>query len=331
MTDTTLTLTQAYRMRWKRRRLLWHSFRSRRVLTAVNDHTGTIAPDEILLFAVVRNEVERLEEFLRYYRDLGIGHFLIVDNGSDDGTLEMLSGQGDVSLWQTNASYRQSRFGVNWLTWLQMRYGHDHWCLTVDADEHLVFDGCVDHGLSDLTARLDKIGQRAFGALMLDLYPKGPIGQEGALEWFDSGPFRSIRQKPLLNLWMQGGARERVFFADEPKRSPTLNKLPLIRWSRRYAYVNSTHSILPPKLNLEYDGPGSIDLPGAILHRKFEPSIVSKSETERGRAEHFTKPTDFTGYYEQIAEMPDLWCEASQRYENTDQLVQLGLISVINW
>lgn len=331
MTDTTLTLTEAYRMRWKRRRLLWHSFRSRRALTAVSNHSSALRPEDILLFAVVRNEAERIEDFLKHYRDLGVGHFLIVDNGSDDGTLEMLKGQSDVSLWQTDASYRQSRFGVNWLTWLQIRYGHDHWCLTVDADEYLVFDGCKEHGLSALTAKLEAVGQQAFGALMLDLYPNGSIGSEGAVEWFDAGPYRSVRQKPLLNLWVQGGARERVFFADDPKRSPTLNKLPLVKWNRRYAYVNSTHSILPPKLNLEYDGPGSEGLHGAIFHRKFEPSIVSKSETERGRAEHFTNPSEFAGYYDKIAEAPDLWCEASQRYENEDQLVQLGLISAINW
>lgn len=331
MTDTSLTLCQAYRIRWKRRRLLWQSYRSRHALELVRDATRSIRPNDILLFAVIRNEAERLDDFLRYYRDLGVAHFLIVENNSDDGTLEILKDQPDVSLWQTHTSYRASRFGVDWLTWLQIRYGHGHWCLTVDADEQLVYDGLDAHGLNDLTEKLDAAGQSAFGALMLDLFPKGSLGSDQPVEWFDPGPFRSVRQKPLLNLWLQGGARERVFFQDNPSRSPTLNKLPLVKWSRRYAYVNSTHSILPPKLNLEYDGPGSEPLHGALLHRKFEASIISKSETERIRAEHFGSPQEFAHYYNDIAKTPDMWCETSQRYENAAQLVQLGLISVINW
>ena len=331
MTGTTLTLTQAYRMRWKRRRLLWRAFRSRHALTNAQDRTTSINPDDILLFAVFRNEAARIDEFLRHYRKLGVNHFLIIDNGSDDGTEKRLLDQPDVSLWQTDASYRASRFGVHWLTWLQMRFGHDHWCLSVDADEYLIYDGHEQHGLRELTARLDASGQHCFGALMLDMYPKGPIGSDGSADWFDAGPYRAVRQKPLLNLWVQGGVRERVFFQDDPKRSPTLNKLPLVKWNRRYAYVNSTHSILPPKLNLEYGGPGSDGLHGALLHPKFDPSIVSRSETERDRAEHFTRPEYFADYYDKIAEMPELWYESSHRYENAAQLVQLGLISVISW
>lgn len=331
MTDTSLTLSQAYRMRWKRRRLLWRSFQSRRELTLINDVTGSITPGDVLVFAVVRNEAERLDRFLNHYRDLGVAQFLIIDNGSDDGTFERLQDQPDLSLWQTHASYKESRFGINWITWLHLKYGHGHWCLTVDADEFLVYDGSTSHDLNDLTNRLDGEARRVFGALMLDLYPRGPIGSDAAPEWFDNGPFRAVRQKPMLNLWIQGGARERVFFPDDPKRSPTLNKIPLIKWNRRFAYVNSTHSILPPKLNLDYGGPGSIGPHGALLHHKFESTIVSKSETERHRAEHFGNPQDLAGYYDAIAAAPDMWSEDSQRYENADQLVKLGLISAIPW
>ena len=84
----------------------------------------------------------RLPHFLDYYRRLGVDHFLFVDNGSDDGTAEYLAAQPDVSLWATNHSYRLARFGVDWLGWLQWRYGHGHWCLTVDADELLVYPDC---------------------------------------------------------------------------------------------------------------------------------------------------------------------------------------------
>jgi hypothetical protein len=38
--------------------------------------------------------------------------------------------------------------------------------------------------------------------------------------WFDSGNY-TISKNPLYgNLWIQGGPRARVFFADDPYRAP---------------------------------------------------------------------------------------------------------------
>ncbi|MGH1446589.1 MAG: glycosyltransferase family 2 protein [Cognatishimia sp.] len=330
----------AYRMRLKRRRLLWRSLRSRKQLAVVADRTSNIAHTSVLAVTTLRNEMMRLPFFLEFYRNLGVDHFLIVDNGSDDGSDTYLAAQEDVSLWQTEQSYHGSRFGVDWMTYLQMRYAHNHWCLTVDADELLVYSGDDHCDLKGLTALLDQQGLIAFGALMLDLYPKGALGQQDykpgddprdILDWFDAGPFRSQRQYPLGNLWVQGGVRERMFFADAPQRSPTLNKLPLVKWNRRFAYVNSSHSILPPKINFAYNGPGGITPSGALLHTKFLPEIVSKSETEKQRKEHFNVPEDFDGYYDGIIKSPQLWSVSSIQYEDPSQLVQLGLISSEDW
>ncbi|MEM9126291.1 MAG: glycosyltransferase family 2 protein, partial [Pseudomonadota bacterium] len=103
-------------MRWKRRRLLWRSFRSRHHLANRIDRTDQITPQDILAVSVMRNEVARLPYFLEYYRALGVDHFLVVDNGSDDGTTEVLADQPDLSFWTTDHSYRAARFGLDWLT-----------------------------------------------------------------------------------------------------------------------------------------------------------------------------------------------------------------------
>ncbi|MFT4961719.1 MAG: hypothetical protein ACI92Z_002813 [Paracoccaceae bacterium] len=330
----------AYLLRWKRRRLLWRSWRSRHHLSAVSDRTKQIKAGDILAVTVVRNEIGRLPYFLAHYRRLGVAQFLVVDNDSDDGSAEFLAAQPDVSLWHTPHSYHASRFGLDWLTWLQMTYAHNHWCLMVDADEILIYAHHEQRGLTDLTQWLDGQKRAVFGALMLDLYPKGPLnaaqyasGQDPTevLQWFDSGPYRAIRQPPLGNLWVQGGARERVFFGDDPWRSPTLNKLPLVRWNRRYAYVNSAHSMLPPALNTGYDGPGGDQPSGVLLHSKFLPEIVSKSEIEKQRQQHFHTPQDFDGYYDHLGRAPDLWHHGSVRFENWQQLEGLRLMCAAGW
>ncbi|MEM9127983.1 MAG: glycosyltransferase family 2 protein, partial [Pseudomonadota bacterium] len=110
-------LVRSYRLRLERKRWLIRAFRKRRELKAVVNRTHQIQADDILLVCTVWNEQPRLAYFLKYYRNLGIRHFLFIDNGSDDGTGAYLERQSDVSLWRTEASYKRSRFGMDWVNW----------------------------------------------------------------------------------------------------------------------------------------------------------------------------------------------------------------------
>ncbi|PVA10031.1 glycosyl transferase family 2 [Pelagivirga sediminicola] len=340
LTERAASLWLAYRLRWKRRRLLWRSFRKRRQLAAVCDRTADIRPGAILAFSTMRNEAIRLPFFLDHHRKLGVDHFLIVDNDSDDGTREFLAAQPDVSLWRTPHSYRMSRFGVDWLTWLQMRHAHGHWCLTVDADELLIYPFHDTRPLPALTDWLDRQGARSFGALMLDMYPKGRLSAQDyapgddpreTLPWFDAGNYMIRKQKKLDNLWIQGGPRARIFFARSPRRAPTMGKVPLVKWSRRYAYVSSAHSALPRRLNHVYDDAGGERACGILLHTKFLHMIAEKSAEEKARQEHFANSALYDSYYDSLASDPDLWCERSTRYRGWRHLEALGLMSRGTW
>ncbi len=331
---------QAYRLRWKRRRYLLRALRKRRQLRPVADRTAAIRPDDILCASTVRNEATRLPYFLEHNRRLGVNHFLFVDNGSDDGTVDYLAAQPDVSLWDSRSSYRLSRFGVDWLTWLQIRHAHGHWCLTLDADELFVYPHHETRPLRALTEWLDETGVESFGAMLLDLYPRGPIGAQPyragedplqILSWFDAGNYGIRRQHPLRNLWIQGGVRARRFFAEDPRRAPTLNKVPLVRWNRRYAYVNSTHQILPRRLNLVYDDAGGEKASGVLLHTKFLDIVVDRSREEKARKEHFANSALYEDYYDGLIGNPDLWCERSRRYSGWRQLEAMGLLSRGGW
>ncbi|MEL7183682.1 MAG: glycosyltransferase family 2 protein [Pseudomonadota bacterium] len=330
----------AYKLRWKRRRLLLRSYRKRRQITAVVDRTRSLAPGAILAFATVRNEMLRLPYWLDHHRRLGVDHFLIVDNASDDGSAAWLADQGDVSLWTTPDSYKRSRFGVDWLTVLMMRHGHGHWCLTVDADELFVYAHHDKRPLPALTDWLDATGRVSMGALMLDLYPKGPLGQTrygpgddpvAALPYFDAGNYVITRQPKLQNLWIQGGVRARVFFGSNPRRAPTMSKVPLVKWDRRFAYVTSTHSALPRRLNHIYAEDGQEAPTGILLHTKFLPNILDKSAEEKQRRQHFENSALYQTYYDELMEDPILWCPTSTRLHNWQQLEGLGLMSRGGW
>ncbi len=92
-----------------------------------------------------------------------------------------------------------------------------------------------------------------------------------------------------------------------------MNKLPLMRWTGRAVYVNSTHSILPPRLNLIYDGPGDARLSGALLHGKFLPDIVAKSH-ENWPAPAFADPDAYAAYHRAVAAGPRLHGPESVRF-----------------
>ena len=335
-----LEVWRAYRLRWKRRLLLVRAFRKRRQVRAVVDRTATIAPGAILAFVTVRNEGLRLPFFLDHHRKLGVDHFLIVDNDSADGSRDWLTGQDDVSLWVTGHGYKQSRFGLDWLTWLQRRHGSGHWCLTLDADEILVYPYHESRDLRALTGRLDDLGLSVFGAMLLDMYPKGPLAAQSyqpgqnpveVLPWFDSGNYVVQVQPRLRNLWIQGGPRARSFFPAEPRRAPTLNKVPLVKWQRGFAYVNSTHAMLPRRLNAVFDEVGGERISGILLHTKFLPVVVEKSAEERARKQHFANSALYDDYYHRLSQSPDLWCNRSHRYTGWRQLEALGLMSRGGW
>lgn len=331
---------QSYGLRLQRKRFQARAFRKRRQLHAVADRTGTIKPDDIIAFSTFRNEDLRLPYFLQYYRELGVNHFVMVDNQSDDGGPKYLREQPDVSLWSARGSYKRSRFGVDWLNWLLRKHAHGHWALVVDPDELLVYPFCDTRPLRALTDWLDASSIKSFSAMMLDMYPKGPVdsipyrrGDDPlqVAEWFDSGNYTIERNKRFGNLWIQGGPRARAFFRDRPERAPALNKVPLVKWDRKYTYVSSTHMLLPRGLNLVYDEWGGEKASGALLHTKFLSNFADKAQEELRRREHFANSHEYMAYAANADGSPDLWCKWSEKYINWRQLEILGLMSKGNW
>jgi hypothetical protein len=331
---------RSYRLRIQRKRWRIRAFRKRRELARVANRTDRIRKGDILMFSTLRNERVRLPYFLQYYREMGVNHFFFVDNDSTDGSLDYLADQPDVSVWHTRSSYKRSRFGVDWLNWLQMKYAHGHWALVLDPDEFLVYPFCDTRPLRALTDWLDASSIKSFSAMLLDMYPKGRLDEnpyqagQNPLEianWFDSGNYTMSRNKRFGNLWIQGGPRARMFFRDAPEKAPALNKIPLVKWDRRYAYVSSTHMLLPRGLNQVYDEWGGEKASGVLLHTKFIDTFSAKAAEELSRGQHYSASVEYKAYAESMKDDPELWCKWSEKYINWRQLEILGLMSKGNW
>jgi hypothetical protein len=329
-----------YALRLQRKKYLVRAWRKSRSLRVVVDRTDTIGSQDVLCFCTLRNEKVRLKYFLNYYRDRGISHFLFVDNDSTDGSRDYLAEQPDCSVWTTPESYKRARFGMDWINRLLRLYGHRHWCLVVDPDEFLVYPFSDTRPIPALTDWLDASSIKSFGAMILDMYPKGPITAQPYPEgtdpfqiacWFDPGNYVIKRNWQYGNLWIQGGPRARAFFANTPAKAPALNKIPLVKWHKSYAFASSTHMLLPRGLNLVYDEWGGEKTSGVLLHAKFLDTFSAKAAEEIERREHYAASVEYKAYHAALSENPDFWTKWSERYINWRQLEILGLMSKGNW
>ena len=99
-----------------------------------------VYPIELAICAIAKNEARYLLEWIAYHRLVGVQHFLIFDNESNDGTSEMLERLADRSLihrvpWPTepgaapqNAAYAEG---------LRRLRGQAKWIAFIDLDEFL--------------------------------------------------------------------------------------------------------------------------------------------------------------------------------------------------
>lgn len=334
-------ILERYMLRIERKKLKLRAYRrGRRDLTVVQNRTGQITKSDIILVSTLRNERKRLPFFLDYYRKLGIQHFMIVDNGSEDGSREYLEKQTDASIWTTKASYKRAGFGIHWMNYLLRKYAVGHWTLTVDVDEFFVYPHCDTRSLDALTDWLDASSVRSIGTMLLDTYPKGKIAdakyKDGedpvkVAPYFDSGNYAFSMNAKYKNLWIQGGPRQRVFFSEKPSYGPALNKIPLVKWGRANMFVSSTHVILPRSTNVVYATDGSQFISGCLLHTKFIDSFTKLVSDTELRAQHYAGGREYK-YYDKLTENEtSLYTKESVKYENWKQLEQLGLMSSGGW
>ena len=243
-----------------------------------------IAPKsgEVLCFVAVRNEAIRLPYFLEYYRALGVHRFFFVDNGSNDGTADHLLAQSDCHCFLTTGAYfRENVQPPGWTNALSNTFGHGNWCVTVDADELLVYPDCEVVKLSQFCAFLDLEGDEALFCPMIDMYSDGPIvdvsyrrGQpfQDACPWLDPEPgWVWNRDDAFPPLQMFGGVRQRVFWTGPIKRQtpPCISKVPLVKWTRGMSYRHSMHLHSGAKLSTLW---------GGLLHFKFMSGFDSSSK-----------------------------------------------------
>lgn len=257
----------------------------------------------VAVVTVVRNEMFMLPHFLAHYRGLGVESFLIADNCSDDGTLEYLADQADVTLFTVDTDYANSHYGVAWQQTLLGHFRTKRWSLVADADELLVWQQPQVQTLADLLASSDFEGADAARVFMLDLYPQGalekvdfttgdPFVEAG---FTDRTPFlrTSYGRGPYSNAptWTSAvrhrliaGSRSELFVA---QKIALLKYTPFMRLSAGLHYVAGAR--LAPR-----------DL--IFGHFKYNAAFAQKVQTEVARRQHFNDAEEYAKYLALLSE-----------------------------
>jgi len=125
------------------------------------------------MLCLVKDAAHCISDFLRYYSRLGVGHIVILDNGSSDRTLEILRQAGAVTLLETKLPYE--RYNILLKRFLVETYGAGRWSLCVDVDEYFDYPYSDRVSLSSLVAYLNRHGYTAVVAQMLDMFSAYPV------------------------------------------------------------------------------------------------------------------------------------------------------------
>lgn len=302
------------------------------LLSVLHEETDrTHRKGTIKLVSTVFNERQSLPEFLEYYRRLGIEDFYFIDNNSDDGTHAYLQEQPDVHLFWTDQDYRVSHAGRLWTKNLCQVYGMGDWCLTVDADEFLVYPYYETVSLPQLTHYFDQRQFQGLFCLLSDHYNGGPLEEavyEGDTSILDLCPFADKAESydlathpdfPYIKLY--GGPRTRKFW-DRKKGGPAIPKIPLVKWHSGFEYFASTHYCTPIRL---------ADITGALMHFKFLADFTEVARREIERGQRFQNGEQYRKYLSGVEEQEGFTFhdpQVSTTARSTEELLEQRLIAI---
>lgn len=269
---------------------------------------------ELAVVAVMRNERFMLPHFLNHYRGLGAQAFLVVDNGSDDGTLEELVAQPDVIVFSTDTPYSESRYGVLWQEALLANFRQGRWSLVADTDEFLFWSlpDAQGHVTGDLPALLRSPDYHAADLVrlsMLDLYPAGPLSEAR----FSGSPFAEadqIDRAPLRHNYAGRGPWGNCDSVTSNLRHRLMEHMG--QPAARNLFVAQKFALMRYQpwmqfsAGLHYATGGKVaERPLAFAHFKYNAQFHAKAQAEVARGQHFNSAEEYRKYLALLSEGRD--------------------------
>jgi hypothetical protein len=334
-------------------------------LRPITDRMPPSRSRQVRAFLCIRNEAARLPYILSHYRRAGVAWFLVIDNGSDDGSIDLLRAQPDCTVFSAAGSFAAANYGMDWINSLLEQYGIGHWRLFIDADEILAYPHSEDIMLPEFCDCLYARDYEGLYAFMLDMYSPGPVATacyETGQSFLDACPLfdPKYRFRNRLSLGrlrfppfeVVGGPRLRRLYPEfldkgvlryaVPRGLAKLRNSLGGRLLRAARWLPGTAS--PPllsKLPLTFGRPGCTyvnnhktvplrlaPVTGVLLHFKFFSDFHLRVTTALAEGQHFDGGSEYARYAAALEADPGfgLAFPDSVRYRDSDDLVARGLL-----
>jgi hypothetical protein len=285
-----------------------------------------------------------LPPFLQHHRRLGVDQFVFLDLSEIGGLAERLADQRDCAIWRPGGRTAKGQ-AIYWLNYLRRRYGTGRWCLSLEPNEMFVFPRSESRQIKDLTEFLQSEARDHIFALVVEMYGDQPAKKLvkklasktvenplNILSYFDPYGYTTSRSHHSWGVTVRGGVQRRTVFRDSPRRSPPLNRIPLVKWRWFYTYVAGTRLLIPRRLNAPH--PPWHSAPTACLLRfallDDHASFVAAAMAEAGQIS--ARPSG-AQYYRSLLKLRrhHLKHNASVRFNSSADLVECGLLNPGQW
>jgi hypothetical protein len=280
--------------------------------------------DELLVISVVRNGELHIQSFLDHYRSMGVRHFVFLDNGSTDRTIEMLCAQDQVTVLQTDAPY--DKYENTMKRYLAETFSAGRWNLCADIDELFDYPFSERLSLADFLHYLNANLYTAVIAQMLDMFSHVPLNE------LESKPDDMLKEKyPFYDisciekedyLWSErsnpdikmhwGGIRKLVF-----ETNNGLTKSPLVLMDGKVKPFITWHHV---------KGARMADISCLLMHYPFVSSFYVKVEDAVRTGRYGMRVTDEYRMYSEglksSANHLNLKLDSAQRFTDLNQLIE---------
>src|SRR5680860_1327421 len=264
----------------------------------------SLESSDIIAICAIHN-AERLVELYVDYYNIGIRHFVFIDNASSDLSEEILRRLNKktvyIDIWNTSDRFDGFK-AMGWKQRLFAHYGLNRWYLNLDVDELLEYIGDEDIDIQSLIRHAEDIKQKTIGAVLVDMYPMAPVQNikidalndiRNIYKYFDSNTY-VIQSNEKYKKRISGGPRMRLF-----NRHPSLQKYPL-------AFVDTNMLAINPHFWYPYDVNLYSELLCGLLHYKFLPGDIEQYKKYIVDGVHWDGSSQYKSYVDFLMSKKDL-------------------------